>query len=72
MNGKLRRKRAYSLSHHNEDYNGDRGSCKARYQQSAVEVYARFLAVDQVIFPLFTLLSILNFTKQSTAGFRSR
>ncbi|XP_063707081.1 transmembrane protein 132E [Culicoides brevitarsis] len=47
VNGKLRRKRAYSLSHHSEDYNSDRGSCKARYQQSPVEVYARFLAVDQ-------------------------
>lgn len=44
------------MSHHNEDYNGDRGNCKARYQQSPVEVYARFLAVDQVI--LFVLFSL--------------
>lgn len=46
-NGKLRRKRAYGWNHHNDEYGGDRGQCKSRYQQSPVEVYARFLAVDQ-------------------------
>ncbi|XP_021693805.1 transmembrane protein 132B isoform X1 [Aedes aegypti] len=51
-NGKMRRrKRAYGWGHHNEDFvNGvspERSVCRARYQQSPVEVYARFLAVDQ-------------------------
>ena len=52
VNGKMRRKkRAYGWNHHSDDYsNGvgsDRGTCRARYQQSPVEVFARFLAVDQ-------------------------
>lgn len=46
-----RRKRAYGWSHHNEDFiNGvspERSVCRARYQQSPVEVYAKFLAMDQ-------------------------
>ncbi|XP_052903604.1 transmembrane protein 132E [Anopheles moucheti] len=56
-NGKpnRRRKRAYgnggAWGHHNDDLsNGvspERGVCRARYQQSPVEVYARFVAVDQ-------------------------
>ncbi|XP_055585542.1 transmembrane protein 132E, partial [Uranotaenia lowii] len=53
-NGKIRRrKRAYGWSggHHGDDFtNGvstERNVCRARYQQSPVEVYARFLAVDQ-------------------------
>lgn len=52
--GKLRKKRAYGgggWDNHGSDYvNGvssDRSICRARYQQSPVEVYARFLAVDQ-------------------------
>ncbi|ETN60007.1 hypothetical protein AND_008382 [Anopheles darlingi] len=51
--GKLRKKRAYGSGwdNHGSDYvNGvssDRSVCRARYQQSPVEVYARFLAVDQ-------------------------
>lgn len=48
INGKLRRKRAYGWNHHTDDYGPERGQCKARYQQSPVEVFARFLAVDQV------------------------
>ena len=53
MNGKTsRRKRAYNWNHHNEDFvNGvgtERSSCRARYQQSSVDVYAKFIAVDQV------------------------
>lgn len=52
INNKLRRrKRAYGWSHHTDDFsNGigsDRMTCRARYQQSPVEVYARFLAMDQ-------------------------
>uniref|UniRef100_A0A182K5L3 Transmembrane protein 132C n=1 Tax=Anopheles christyi TaxID=43041 RepID=A0A182K5L3_9DIPT len=57
VNGKpkLRKKRAYGnggvWSHHGDDLiNGvssERGVCRARYQQSPVEVYARFVAVDQ-------------------------
>uniref|UniRef100_A0A182YEM9 Transmembrane protein 132E n=1 Tax=Anopheles stephensi TaxID=30069 RepID=A0A182YEM9_ANOST len=56
-NGKpnSRKKRAYGNSggwgHHSDDFiNGispERGVCRARYQQSPVEVYARFVAVDQ-------------------------
>lgn len=51
---KRRKKRAYGSGgwgHHGDDFiNGvpsDRSICRARYQQSPVEVYARFLAVDQ-------------------------
>lgn len=52
LNGKMnRRKRAYGWNHHSDDFvngvGGDRSTCRARYQQSPVEVYARFLAVDQ-------------------------
>lgn len=52
INNKLRRrKRAYGWTHHADDFsNGvgsDRMTCRARYQQSPVEVYARFLAMDQ-------------------------
>lgn len=46
-----RRKRAYGWTNHADDFsNGvgsDRLTCRARYQQSPVEVYARFLAMDQ-------------------------
>uniref|UniRef100_A0A6B2E6C3 Putative conserved secreted protein n=1 Tax=Phlebotomus kandelakii TaxID=1109342 RepID=A0A6B2E6C3_9DIPT len=50
--GKMRRKkRAYGWNHHGEDFvngvNSEKATCRARYQQSPVEVYARFLAVDQ-------------------------
>ncbi|GAB0099729.1 TMEM132 domain-containing protein [Sergentomyia squamirostris] len=50
--GKVRRKkRAYGWNHHGDDFvngvTGDKATCRARYQQSPVEVYARFLAVDQ-------------------------
>lgn len=46
-----RKKRAYSWNKHSEDLvNGlpERSTCRSRYQQSSVEIYARFLAVDQV------------------------
>lgn len=46
-----RRKRAYSWNHHADDFvNGisDRLVCRARYQQSSVEIFAKFFAVDQV------------------------
>ncbi|XP_055623186.1 transmembrane protein 132C isoform X2 [Toxorhynchites rutilus septentrionalis] len=51
-NSKMRRKkRAYSWGHAGVDFaNGvssERSVCRARYQQSPVEVYARFLATDQ-------------------------
>ncbi|XP_037049229.1 transmembrane protein 132E isoform X1 [Bradysia coprophila] len=46
-----RRKRAYGWNRHVDDFvNGvsmERTTCRARYQQSPVEVYARFLAIDQ-------------------------
>lgn len=49
-----RRKRAYGWNRHVDDFiNGissERATCRARYQQSPVEVYARFLADDQVKF----------------------
>lgn len=60
INNKLhRKKRAYGWNGHqhggsrssSDDFvngvNTDRMTCRARYQQSPVEVYARFLAVDQ-------------------------
>lgn len=47
-----RRKRAYNWNHHTDDFvNGvgsDRSSCRARYQQSSVDVFAKFVAIDQV------------------------
>lgn len=50
--GKMnRRKRAYGWNHHSDDFvNGisDRYICRARYQQSSVEIYAKFLAINQV------------------------
>lgn len=27
---------------------GERSSCRARYQQSSIDVFAKFVAVDQV------------------------
>lgn len=53
MNGKTsRRKRAYNWNHHNEDFvngvGGERSTCRARYQQSSVDVFAKFVAADQV------------------------
>lgn len=35
---------------------GDKNICRARYQQSPVEVYAKFLAIDQVSFRANALL----------------
>lgn len=58
-----RRKRAYGWNRHVDDFvNGvsmERTTCRARYQQSPVEVYARFLAIDQVNF------HFIHFSKQS-------
>lgn len=53
VNNKMnRRKRAYNWNHHAEDFangvSGDRSTCRARYQQSSVDVFAKFVAVDQV------------------------
>lgn len=53
VNNKMnRRKRAYNWNHHTDDFaNGvgtDRSSCRARYQQSSVDVFAKFVAIDQV------------------------
>ncbi|XP_055390024.1 transmembrane protein 132E [Condylostylus longicornis] len=49
--GNRRRKRAYGWNHHGDDFMNVLGPektvCRARYQQSPVEVYARFLAMDQ-------------------------
>lgn len=44
-----RRKRANNWYKHPDDMNvaGDKHSCRTRYQQTPVEVYARFVAVDQ-------------------------
>ncbi|XP_067638201.1 transmembrane protein 132E isoform X4 [Eurosta solidaginis] len=44
---KLRKKRSNGWSHYKSDVGNDKIVCKARYQQSPVEVYARFLAIDQ-------------------------
>jgi transmembrane protein 132 len=46
-----RKKRAYGWAQTADDFsnglNGER-NCRARYQQSPVEIFAKFLAVDQV------------------------
>ncbi|XP_034489824.1 transmembrane protein 132E [Drosophila innubila] len=46
-----RKKRSYVWSQHGTSYYNNVGSdksiCRARYQQSPVEVYAKFLAIDQ-------------------------
>ncbi|KAH8272243.1 hypothetical protein KR044_013161, partial [Drosophila immigrans] len=46
-----RKKRSYMWSQHGTSYynnvGGDKSICRARYQQSPVEVYAKFLAIDQ-------------------------
>lgn len=61
-----RKKRAYSWNKHSEDLvNGlpERSTCRSRYQQSSVEIYARFLAVDQVIYLYINhfSLNVFNF-----------
>jgi hypothetical protein len=53
VNNKMnRKKRAYNWNHHSDDFangvGGDRSSCRARYQQSSVDVFAKFVAIDQV------------------------
>lgn len=58
VNNKMnRRKRAYNWNHHTDDFvngvGGDRSSCRARYQQSSVDVFAKFVAIDQVNFRCF-------------------
>lgn len=57
-----RKKRSYVWSQHGTSYynnvGGDKNICRARYQQSPVEVYAKFLAIDQVSFPLDILISL--------------
>ncbi|XP_060663139.1 transmembrane protein 132C [Drosophila nasuta] len=46
-----RKKRSYMWSQHGTSYynnvGADKSICRARYQQSPVEVYAKFLAIDQ-------------------------
>lgn len=45
-----RRKRANTWYKSSEEVGGgsDKHTCRTRYQQTPVEVYARFIAVDQV------------------------
>lgn len=55
-----RKKRSYMWNQHGTSYynnvGGDKNICRARYQQSPVEVYAKFLAIDQVSFLASALL----------------
>ena len=47
-----RKKRSYGWNNHNNNddvFGSEKSSCRARFQQSPVEVYAKFLAMDQVI-----------------------
>lgn len=50
--GKINRRRRKRWTHHTDDFMNNLGAdktiCRARYQQSPVEVYAKFLAKDQV------------------------
>lgn len=53
VNSKIKRKkRAYNWNHYTDDFangvGGDRSTCRARYQQSSVDVFAKFIAIDQV------------------------
>lgn len=53
VNNKMKRKkRAYNWNHYTDDFangvGGDRSTCRARYQQSSVDVFAKFIAIDQV------------------------
>lgn len=61
-----RRKRANTWYKSSEEVgNGpDKQTCRTRYQQTPVEVYARFIAVDQVIDWQFT------FSKRSFIFYR--
>lgn len=62
-----RRKRANTWYKSSEEVgNGpDKMTCRTRYQQTPVEVYARFIAVDQVHFALsFTLFLFKPTEKQ--------
>ncbi|XP_037919776.1 transmembrane protein 132E isoform X2 [Hermetia illucens] len=49
--GKINRRRRKRWTHHTDDFMNNLGAektiCRARYQQSPVEVYAKFLAKDQ-------------------------
>lgn len=66
VNNKMnRKKRAYNWNHHTDDFangvGGDRSSCRARYQQSSVDVFAKFVAIDQVSYFLLLLGTFLDF-----------
>lgn len=54
-NKETRRKRANTWYKSSEEIvnASDKHACRTRYQQTPVEVYARFIAVDQVKFILF-------------------
>ncbi|KAH8273065.1 hypothetical protein KR018_008801, partial [Drosophila ironensis] len=78
-----RKKRSYVWGQHGTNYYSNLGAdktiCRARYQQSPVEVYAKFLAVDQVRLPtpkyaINQALTVLNTFKNSgrTSYFISR
>lgn len=75
VNNKMnRRKRAYNWNHHTDDFvngvGGDRSSCRARYQQSSVDVFAKFVAIDQV--KLAKVFKFLSNRLSLSTGFRSR
>lgn len=75
VNNKMnRRKRAYNWNHHTDDFvngvGGDRSSCRARYQQSSVDVFAKFVAIDQV--KLTEVFKFLSNRLSLSTGFRSR
>ncbi|KAL5274878.1 TMEM132E family protein [Megaselia abdita] len=42
-----RKKRSYGWNNHEDVFTSEKSTCRARFQQSPIEVYARFLATDQ-------------------------
>lgn len=48
-----RKKRSYGWNNNDESFGSEKSACRARYQQSPVEVYAKFLAKDQVSWILY-------------------
>lgn len=55
-----RKKRSTGWNQYKNDASVDKIICKARYQQSPIEVFARFLAIDQVSVKIF---NVLRFTQ---------
>ena len=62
-----RKKRAYIPGHHNTGFFNnvllEKMMCRARYQQSPVEVFSKFVAIDQVNFFLWLISYLLHIVR---------